>query len=151
MGLTPTTSATSQSSSDLQKASELAKKSTASLGKFQEKLPTALEKKVKAPKGKKRKFDPLVSSEEKGKNLRVLEQITSKKAKLDVTKAVGHQINSEERARSDDKKKRPAGKRNAGGGKKGQKGSAGGKKNRGNFTQKKGGKGGGKNMGNKKK
>merc|ERR1719361_3273699 len=79
VGLTPTTSATSQSSSDLQKASELAKKSTASLGKFQEKLPKALEKKVKTPKGKKRKFDSTTahSNEEKAKNLKVLEQLSN--------------------------------------------------------------------------
>jgi regulator of ribosome biosynthesis len=37
-------------SQDLQKAADLAKKSTASLGKFQEKLPAAMEKAVK-PKG----------------------------------------------------------------------------------------------------
>jgi hypothetical protein len=39
---------TASASADLQKAADLAKKSTASLGKFQEKLPTALEKKVRA-------------------------------------------------------------------------------------------------------
>ena len=130
VGLTPTTSKQGQSSDDLKKASELATKSTASLGKFQQKLPNNLQKKVKAPKGKKRQFDPLVHDGEKEKNMKVFEQISSKRAKLDVTKAVGHQINSDERARSDQKK----------GGKKGGKKHGG--KQRKTFTKgKKGGKG----------
>lgn len=43
-------------SQDLQKAADLAKKSTASLGKFQEKLPTAMEKSVK-PRGQVHNFN----------------------------------------------------------------------------------------------
>ena len=50
VGLAPIVSKTTASavsaSQDLQKAADLAKKSTASLGKFQEKLPAAMEKKV---------------------------------------------------------------------------------------------------------
>ena len=115
VGLAPTSSKHSQSSDDLKKASELATKSTASLGKFQQKLPNKLQKKVKTPKGKKRQFDPLVNDGEAEKNMRVFEQISSKRAKLDVTKAVGHQINSDERARSDQKK---GGGKNKKGGKK---------------------------------
>ena len=42
--------------------------------KFQDKLPSALEKKVKTPQGKKRKFDPLVNKDEKAKSLKVLKQ-----------------------------------------------------------------------------
>ena len=141
VGLTPTTSKQSQgqSSEDLKKASELATKSTASLGKFQQKLPNKLQKQVKTPKGKKRQFDPLVHEGEKEKNMKVFEQISSKRAKLDVTKAVGHQINSDERARSDQKK----------GGKKGGGKKQGGKQRK-TFTKgkkggkAKGGKGGGK-------
>ena len=134
VGLTPLTKGDTQSKDELKKASELAKKSTASLGKFQEKLPTALEKKVKNPKGKKRKFDPLVNNEEKSRNLKVLDQITNKKAKLDVTKAVGHQLNNEEKAKSSEKRQNNK--------KKGQKkGKSGKPQNRGNFGGKKGGKG----------
>ncbi len=50
VGLTPLVSKATapaiSASQDLQKAADLAKKSTASLGKFQEKLPAAMEKKV---------------------------------------------------------------------------------------------------------
>lgn len=106
VGLTPTIASESQTSDDLKKASHLAKKSTASLGKFQEKLPSALEKKVKPVKGKKRKFEPLINASEKEKNLQVLQQITNKKSNLDVTKAVGKSIHSEEKARASDKKQK---------------------------------------------
>ena len=135
MGLTPTLPTESQSSDDLKKASQLAKKATASLGKFQENLPKKLEKQVKAPNAKKRKFDPLVSSDEKAKNLRVLNELTSKKAKMDVTKAVGQQINADERAQSAEKRN----KNNKKGLKKGQRPQKG--RNRGNFGKKKGGQG----------
>lgn len=108
VGLTPTNPGEGQSSDDLKKASQLAKKATASLGKFQEKLPSALEKKIKPVNAKKRKFQPLINNEEKEKNLQVLQQITSKKSKLDVTKAVGQSIHSEEKARASDKKGKTA-------------------------------------------
>merc|ERR1711973_202015 len=94
----------SQRSDDLKKASALAKTSTASLGKFQEKLPSALAKKVKTPQGKKRKFDPLVNNDEKAKSLKVLEQLNSKKSKIDITKAVGRQQASDEHEQSEEKK-----------------------------------------------
>ena len=138
VGLTPTTSVDPQTSGDLKKASEIAKKSTASLGKFQENLPKSLEKNLKAPKGKKRKFDPLVgdANEEKAKNLKVLEQITSKQPKLDVSKSVGHQINEEERSRAEEKR---SGKKKA----VGKKGGKGQKRNRSSFDPKKSKRGGG--------
>ena len=94
---------------DLSKAAELAKTSTASLGKFQEKLSGKLEKAnseaVKKVKGPKRKFDPLIleSGAEKEKNLKVLDMITSKKPKLDLNKAVGKQINKEDKEKSEEK------------------------------------------------
>ena len=113
-GGTPTVSV----SQDLQKAADLAKKSTASLGKFQEKLPKAMEKKAK-PEGQKRKFDPLVqdANKEKTKNLEILDKMTSKKSKLDVSKAVGHQMQKEDRTREDEKSEggRAAGKRKSNG------------------------------------
>ena len=95
--------------SDLKKAADLAKKSTASLGKFQGKLSSKLEKSSieasKKIKGPKRRFDPLVSQsgEEKERNLKVLDLITSKKPKLDINKAVGRQLNKEDADRQDEK------------------------------------------------
>merc|ERR1719436_2166040 len=94
----------------LKKLQHWPKNSTASLGKFQDKLPSALEKKVKTPQGKKRKFDPLVNKDEKAKSLKVLEQINSKKAKIDVTKAVGRKLNSDENEHSEEKKGKKGGK-----------------------------------------
>ena len=134
VGLTPTTKVDAQTSNDLKKASELAKKSTASLGKFQDKLPSALEKQVKPTKGKKRKFDSVTgsSNEEKAKNLKVLDQITSKKGKLDVTKGVGQHINTEEKGRADEKKQ---GNKKQGRGGKVKKGSK-AQKRKGNFNKK---------------
>ena len=122
VGLTPTISTESQTSNDLKKASELAKKATASLGKFQDKLPKSLENKIQKPKGKKRKFDSVVGKNdvEKAKNMKVLDLISSKQPKIDVSKGVGRQINSEEKSRSADKKS------GRGGGKKGDR--KGGKK-----------------------
>ena len=89
---------------------------------------------MKTPQGKKRKFDPLVNKDEKAKSLKVLEQINSKKAKIDVTKAVGRKLNSDENEHSEEKKSKKGGK----GGKKGQQKH----RNRGTFGGKK--KGGGK-------
>ena len=136
VGLAPMNPKESQSSDDLKKASQLATTSTASLGKFQDKLPKKLQKQVKEPKGKKRQFDPMVFDGEKDKNLRIFEQISNKKAKLDVTKAVGQQINAEERSASAQKFQKGKGgkKGKGGGGKKGGKGKGkggGGKKSGG--------------------
>ena len=64
------------------------------------------------PQGQKRKFDPLVqdSNKEKSKNLEILEKLSSKKSKLDVSKAVGRQIQSDERTRETEKKDGRGGK-----------------------------------------
>merc|ERR1711920_845661 len=86
-----------------------------------------LEKKVKPTQGKKRKFDALVNNDEKARSLKVLEQLHSKKEKLDVTKAVGRKIYSDENEQSEDKKQKQ--------GKKGGKGGRGKKQqNRGKFN-----------------
>ena len=73
----------------------VAKKATASLGKFQEKLPK--EKPLKKT-GKKRQFEPLVQGAgvEKNKNLEVLDKIMNKKPKLVVEKAVNFQLSREQ-------------------------------------------------------
>ena len=140
---------------DLSKAADLAKTSTASLGKFQGKLSGKLEKAnteaAKKVKGPKRKFDPLisVSGAEKEKNLKLLEMITSKKPKLDMNKAVGKQINKEDKEKSEEKNNMKGKGATRGKGKKSGKGhfknrGAGknygkGKKNTGGAAKKKGG------------
>merc|ERR1712217_455497 len=100
--------------------------------------PSALAKKVKTPQGKKRKFDPLVNNDEKAKSLKVLEQINSKKSKIDITKAVGRQQASDEHEQSEEKKTKQGGKK---GGKPG--GKSGGKPGGAKFSGKAGGKKGG--------
>ena len=88
----------------------------------------------------------MVFDGEKDKNLRIFEQISNKKAKLDVTKAVGQQINAEERSASAQKfQKGKGGKKGKGGGKKGGKGGGKGKGKGGG-----GKKSGGKKSGGKK-
>ena len=80
----------------LREAANQAKKSTASLGKFQGKLPSKLEKKDAATNatnaGRKRKFEPLVHTGEKERSLKILEQMSNKKPKMDVRRAVGKEI-----------------------------------------------------------
>uniref|UniRef100_A0A673X071 Ribosome biogenesis regulatory protein n=1 Tax=Salmo trutta TaxID=8032 RepID=A0A673X071_SALTR len=121
VGLTPTAQ---QSKTDLVRAVNVAKSSTASAGKFQDRLP-----KEKAPRntGKKRKFQPVIGnfSNEKQRQLDLLKVMDSKKPRLDVNKAVNKQMREDDREESAAKFKK--------GGKKGRKG--------GNFSGK--GKGGG--------
>ena len=77
----------SQSKDELLKASNLAKQSTASLGKFTESLPK--EKPMKKL-GKKRKFESNLSdlSAEKERNLAIISNLTNKKPKVNIDKAV---------------------------------------------------------------
>ncbi|XP_077980410.1 ribosome biogenesis regulatory protein homolog [Glandiceps talaboti] len=92
VGLTPTEK---PSKDQLSKAALIAKHSTASIGKFERKLP-----KEKPPKntGKKRKFEPNFGNMkgEKDKQMNILDTLNNKKAKLDVQKAVNQQIHTEE-------------------------------------------------------
>jgi len=140
-------SVTNSGHEDLSKAAELAKTSTASLGKFQEKLSGKLEKVNTASsnkvKGPKRKFDPLISESgaEKEKNLKLLEMITSKKPKLDLNKAVGKQINKEDQEKSQEKSN------SKGKGNKGSNRGKGKKSGKGHFKNR----GAGKNYGKGKK
>ncbi|GAA6217356.1 ribosome biogenesis regulatory protein homolog [Lates japonicus] len=116
VGLTPTAQ---QSKDDLARAVSVAKTSTASVGRFQDRLP-----KEKAPKntGKKRKFEPLIGdfSNEKQKQLELLKVMDSKKPKLDITKAVNKQMREEDREEASAKYKKGVGK-------KGRKGNMSGK------------------------
>ena len=73
---------------DLDKASILAKASTASLGKFQEAAKN--EKPVKGTGGKKRQFEPNEANikDEKEKTLKLVQEILVSKPKINVKKAV---------------------------------------------------------------
>lgn len=107
VGLTPTAQ---QSKDDLARAVSVAQTSTASAGRFQDRLP-----KEKAPRntGKKRKFEPLIGnfSNEKQKQLELLKVMDSKKPKLDITKAVNKQMREEDREEAAAKYKKGAGKK----------------------------------------
>ncbi|XP_044031573.1 ribosome biogenesis regulatory protein homolog [Siniperca chuatsi] len=131
VGLTPTAQ---QSKDELAIAASVAKTSTASAGRFQDRLP-----KEKPPKntGKRRKFEPLIGdfSNEKLKQLELLKMMDSKKPKLDITKAVNKQMREEDREEAAAKYKKGAGK-------KGRKGNMSGK-GKGKAGKGKGGKAGG--------
>ncbi|XP_059809014.1 ribosome biogenesis regulatory protein homolog [Hypanus sabinus] len=101
MGLVPTGQ---PSKSDLSKAIHVARTSTASVGKFQDKLPKEKELKNKA---KKRKFQPLFGdfSAEKQSQLELLKIMASKKPKLDLTKAVNKQLREDEQEQAAKRKR----------------------------------------------
>ncbi|XP_041924429.1 ribosome biogenesis regulatory protein homolog [Alosa alosa] len=122
-GLVPTAQ---QSKAELSQALNVAKVSTASVGKFQERLP-----KEKAPKntGKKRKFQPLIGdfSNERQNQLDILKVLDSKKPRIDMTRAVNKQMREEDRESASNARKGP--------GKKGRRGNMPGK-GRGGFSGK---------------
>lgn len=130
VGLVPTAQ---QSKDELARAVSVAKTSTASAGRFQDRLP----KEKPAKTGKKRKFEPLIGdfSNEKQKQLELLKIIDSKKPKLDITKAVNRQMREEDREEAAAKYRKRAGK-------KGRKGNMSGK-GKGHGGKGKGGKAGG--------
>ncbi|XP_023272805.1 ribosome biogenesis regulatory protein homolog [Seriola lalandi dorsalis] len=145
VGLTPTAQ---QSKDELARAVSVARSSTASAGRFQDRLP-----KEKPPKntGKKRKFEPLIGdfSNEKQKQLELLKIMDSKKPKLDITKAVNKQMREEDREEAAAKYKKGAGKK----GRKGNMGGKGkgkGKGGKGKFGKAGGGGGGGGGGGKKR-
>ncbi|XP_029935830.1 ribosome biogenesis regulatory protein homolog [Myripristis murdjan] len=138
VGLTPTAQ---QSKSDLAKAASVAKTSTASVGRFQDRLP-----KEKAPRntGKKRKFEPLIGdfSSEKQRQLDLLNVMDSKRPKIDITKAVNKQMREEDREQAAARFKKGAGKKGRKGGFSG-KGKGGKGKGKGGKAAGGGGGGGG--------
>jgi regulator of ribosome biosynthesis len=85
---------------DLQQNAEVARISTASLGKFQPQLGKKLENTAK-PKAKKRKFESNTwdSKEEKERNMGILQSLTNKKPQIDLNMAnsVAKKIRKEER------------------------------------------------------
>merc|ERR1712107_355300 len=73
-------------SDDLKKAADIARSSTASLGKFQENLSRKLEKTSKTKTGNKRKFESntVDNATETERSLSILSSITNKSARLDL-------------------------------------------------------------------
>jgi len=137
-------------SDDMSKAADLAFKSTASLGKFQERSSGKLEKGAKTVKGRKRKFESNTgdAAGEKAKNLAILENMGSKAPKLNLNKAVGAKLHQEDSQRSEEKQNK-GGKKGRGGPKgQGKKGKGGGG---GSFSGKKVKGGGGERKGKGKK
>ncbi|KAK5850296.1 hypothetical protein PBY51_014557 [Eleginops maclovinus] len=144
VGLTPVAS---QGKEDLTRAASVARTSTASAGRFQDRLP---KEKPLRNQGKRRKFEPLIGnfSSEKQKQLDLLKLMDSKRPKLDVTKAVNKQMREEdqEEAAAKYKKGKKGGRKGGGMGGKGGGGFGGkGKGGGGGFGGK--GKGGGKRRG----
>ncbi|ERL86708.1 hypothetical protein D910_04114 [Dendroctonus ponderosae] len=84
------------SAKDLQAAVTVAKASTASLGKFQDRLPKEKEATgvttITPGASKKRKLPPVSGDVEKKQNLDVVESILNKRPKFDVEKSVSKQI-----------------------------------------------------------
>ncbi|KAM6900130.1 ribosome biogenesis regulatory protein homolog [Xenentodon cancila] len=108
-----------QSKDELAKAVSVAKTSTASAGRFQDRLP---KEKPAKNSGKRRRFEPLIGdfSNEKQKQLELLKVLDSKKPKLDITKAVNTQMREEDREEA-------AARRKKGAWRKGRKGNTAGK------------------------
>lgn len=122
------------SASQLDTAATIAKASTASLGKFQDKLPKEKEARGKGihelipGKERKRKLPIPTPQQERENNLNLLDNILSKRPKIDMDKAVAKHINDEQTQRSEEKQNTKSSKR----GKQKQKGN-----NPTNFTAKK--------------
>lgn len=94
---------------EIKKDIDLAKVSTASLGKFQEKLPKEKDSKKQ---GKKRTFESVTGSvqSEKERALDVWNKLSNKKPVLDVTKGVNKQMAMEQRNAAMQKKHGKSGK-----------------------------------------
>ncbi|KAG7303004.1 hypothetical protein JYU34_013012 [Plutella xylostella] len=98
------------SASQLNTAAIVAKASTASLGKFQDKLPKEKEARGKGihelipGKERKRKAPIPNSTVEKENNLNLLDRILNKRPKIDLDKAVNQHIHHEQVERSNEKK-----------------------------------------------
>ncbi|KAK7793653.1 hypothetical protein R5R35_006137 [Gryllus longicercus] len=139
-------------SSQLKQAVAVSKFSTASVGKFQSRLPKEKERSVGAllPIAKKRRAPFLKPEEERKANLDIIDNILKKRPKLDLEKAVNRHINQEEKQRAEEKSQKPKGKgreKARGKGKGNRKGKGLGKVK----MSGKGGKGGGKQKRGKKR
>ncbi|KAL0840974.1 hypothetical protein ABMA28_014760 [Loxostege sticticalis] len=111
------------SATQLATAATVAKASTASLGKFQDKLPKEKDARGKGihelipGKERKRKAPIPTPQAERENNLSMIDKILNKRPKIDIEKAVSKHINDEQLQRSEEKKnfKPPKGKRKAAG------------------------------------
>jgi len=132
VGLTPTER---PSKDHLSKALAVAHKSTASIGKFTDRLPKEKPSKFT---GKKRKFEPSIGGfdSEKKMQLSIIESNAKKMPKIDITKAANRALREEEQTKSRERRNTKTPKKAKGkkaallGGKKG-KGGGGNKKSRG--------------------
>nr|CAB3265801.1 ribosome biogenesis regulatory protein homolog [Phallusia mammillata] len=79
-----------QSTQELEATFHQAKRSTASLGRFENNLRN--EKPAKN-QGKKRKFDPVIMISEKDRQMKIVNEMFKKNPKMDVNKAVNQEIN----------------------------------------------------------
>ncbi|XP_022114034.2 ribosome biogenesis regulatory protein homolog [Pieris rapae] len=113
------------SSTQLATATSVAKASTASLGRFQDKLPKEKDARGKGVhelipgKERKRKLPVPTPAAEKEHNLSIIDRILKKRPKIDMEKAVSKHIHEEQMQRSEEKrsmkpmKGKPKGKGNA--------------------------------------
>ncbi|CAG9584572.1 unnamed protein product [Danaus chrysippus] len=98
------------SATQLSTAAVVAKASTASLGKFQDKLPKEQEARGKGVhelipgKERKRRAPVPTPQVEKQNNLNLIDKILSKRPKIDMEKAVSQHIHKEQTQRSEEKK-----------------------------------------------
>ena len=78
----------------------MAKASTASLGKFQDKLPKEKEAKgvaaITPGASRKRKMPPVSGDQERREALDIAEGVLNKRPKIDIDKAVNRHINEEQ-------------------------------------------------------
>lgn len=84
----------------LSAAVTVSKASTASLGKFQPKLPKEKDARgisaIVPGSSRKRKPPPVSGKVERAENLTMIDSILNKKPKIDIEKAVARQINEEQ-------------------------------------------------------
>lgn len=104
-----------QSREELRHVARVARVSTASLGRFQPRLPKESAEPPSRSGGKKRRFEPLLGNlaAERSRQLELLRDMGSKKPALDITRAVNKQLRQEEAeaAASKGKKQSRRGKR----------------------------------------
>ncbi|NXL65017.1 RRS1 protein, partial [Chordeiles acutipennis] len=87
-----------QSREELGRVARVARVSTASLGRFQPRLPKESAEPPSRSGGRKRRFEPLLGnlSAERSRQLELLRDMGSKKPVLDITRAVNKQLRQEE-------------------------------------------------------
>ncbi|XP_030071020.1 ribosome biogenesis regulatory protein homolog [Microcaecilia unicolor] len=116
-----------RSRAELGKELQVTRRSTASVGRFQARLP-----REKEPRGlgKKRRFQPLLGdmAAEKARQLELLGALSRKEPRLDVTRAANKQLREDEQEAARNRKRRGAGRAGSGKKRKGPGGARAGKK-----------------------